>query len=155
MMQQTNNCIPPASLREIYPPACGCREDGRSGMHWTPIGGTTLLHLAIDFWESEIFYGLLAHGADVNARATIDAAGFGGHTPLFNSVLSHPGGDGAMTRALLDRGASPDLRASLRKFIDWCEKPGWHEARDVTPAEWARGFPEQGWVNQEALRLLG
>ena len=63
--------------REIYPPELGCPNDGRSGMHWTPISGTTLLHLSIDFAEREIFDWLLAHGADVNARAIIDADGFG------------------------------------------------------------------------------
>ena len=41
-------------------------------MHWTPIDGTTLLHLAIDFDEEDIFELLLAHGADVNARANVD-----------------------------------------------------------------------------------
>ena len=46
----------------------------------TPLDGTTLLHAAIDFDEQEIFELLLAHGADVNARAAVDAAGFGGHT---------------------------------------------------------------------------
>jgi hypothetical protein len=140
------------TLREIYPPELGCADDG--GMHWTPIGGTTLLHLAIDFWEREIFDWLLARGADVNARATIDAAGFGGHTPLFNAVLSHPGGDAAMTGALLERGADKDVRVNLRKFLDWCEQPRWHEARNVTAAEWAQTFPEKGWVNQEALKLI-
>lgn len=57
---------------------------------------------------------MLARGADVNARATIDAEGFGGYTP-----------------------------------------PRWHEARDVTAADWGRGFPEPGWVNAAALRLIG
>jgi len=66
------------TLREIYPPECGCANNGQSGMHWTPIDGATLLHLAIDFREREIFDWLLAHGADVNARATIDADAFGG-----------------------------------------------------------------------------
>jgi hypothetical protein len=46
------------------------------------------------------------------------------------------------------------VRASLRKFLDWIDEPRWHEARDVTAAEWGRGFPDQGWVNGEALRLL-
>jgi hypothetical protein len=55
----------------------------------------------------------------------------------------------------LQRGASKDARASLRKFLDWIEEPRWHEAGDVTAAEWARGFPDQGWVNGKALRLLG
>jgi hypothetical protein len=145
--------------REIYPPECGCAEDGRSGMHGTPVEGTTLLHLAIEFDEPEIFDLLVAQGADVNARALIDADGFGGHTPLFNSAVNMPFAcgrqrDASMTRALLARGASPKLSATLRKFLDWCETPRWHEAREVIPAEWGHGFPEKGWVNPEALRLL-
>ena len=143
------------TLREIYPPELGCSNDGRSGMHWTPIDGTTLLHLSIDFSEKEIFDWLLAQGADVNAPATIDADGFGGHTPVFHTVVCHPGRDTAMLQALLERGTSTDARASLRKFLDWCEKPRWQEARNVTAAEWGRGFPETSWVNTEALRLLG
>lgn len=137
---------------EIYPPELGCAKDGRSGMHWTPIDGTTLLHLAIDFSEREIFDLLLARGADVNARARVNAEGFGGHTPLFNAVVSHGANAGAMARVLVERGASINTRASLRKFLDWCETPRRHEARDVTPAEWGRTFPDQGWVNAEALR---
>lgn len=145
--------------REIYPPELGCADDGRSGLHGTPLDGTTLLHLAIEFDEREIFDLLLAHGADVNARAHIDADGFGGHTPLFNSVVNISVAcgrqrDASMTRALLACGASSGLRATLRKFLDWCETPRWHEAREVTPAEWGHGFPETGWVNLEALRFL-
>ena len=147
------------SYREIYPPELGCADDGRSGLHGTPIDGTTLLHLAIDFDEQEIFDWLLASGADVNARARVDANGFGGHTPLFNSVVSGAfingrQRDANMTRALLARGALPSLRATLRKFLDWVEEPRWHEARDVTPAEWARTFPERSWVNETAVSLL-
>ncbi|MGH7574119.1 MAG: ankyrin repeat domain-containing protein, partial [Longimicrobiales bacterium] len=145
--------------RDIYPPELGCADDGRSGMHGTPLDGTTLLHLAIDFGEQEIFDMLLARGADVDARADIDADGFGRHTPLFNAVVSSAFSNGlqrdaAMTRELLERGASRDARASLRKFLDWREVPGWHQAREVTPGEWGHGFPERQWVNAEALRLL-
>lgn len=147
------------AYREIYPPELGCPDDGRSGMCGTPLDGTTLLHAAIDFDEQEIFELLLDHGADVNARAVVDAAGFGGHTPLFNAIVScaYTNGrqrDAAMARLLLQRGADPRLRATLRKFLDWCETPHWHEARDVTPAEWARDFPERGWVSVEVMRLL-
>jgi hypothetical protein len=78
------------TLPEIYPEECGCAPGGRSGMHWTPIGGTTLLHLAMDFHEPEIALWLLAQGADVNARAAVDADGFGGHTPLFHAVVCGP-----------------------------------------------------------------
>lgn len=145
--------------REIYPPDLGCAADGRSGMHGTPVDGTTLLHLAIEFDEEEIFRWLLDRGADPNARADIDADGYGGHTPLFNSVVSMPAANGRqrealMTEALLAHGASRDVRVSLRKFLDWQETPGWHEAREVTPAEWGRGFPQRSWVNSTALQIL-
>ncbi len=140
---------------EIYPPELGCAQDRDGGMHWTPIAGGTLLHLAIDFHEHEIFEWLVARGADVNARAAVDAEGFGGHTPLFNCVVCGLTRDPTMTRALLDRGASPALRANVRKFLDWCEQPRWHEARDVTAREWGETFPERGWVNTEAMQLLG
>jgi hypothetical protein len=142
------------TLREIFPAECGCGVDGKAGMHWTPIDGTTLLHLAIDFRERAIFDWALARGADVNARAVVDGEGFGGHTPLFNAVVCGPWSDLGMTAALLERGADKNIRASLRKFLDWIATPHWHEARDVTAAEWGRGFPEKKWVNAEALDLL-
>jgi len=141
------------SCLEIYPPELGCAKDGRSGMHWTPIDGTTLLHLAIDFDDKEIFELLLANGADVNAQAERDNDGFGGHTPLFNAVVSHGSSQGSMARQLVDRGASITIRASLRKFLDWCEKPRWHQAHNVTPAEWGRTFPEKSWVNGDAMNV--
>ena len=142
------------SCVEIYPPELGCAQDGRSGMHWTPIDGTTLLHLAIDFDEDEIFDLLLGQGADVNAKGNLDAEGFGGHTPIYNAVVSHGKCQAAMARKLLERGALTSVRASLRKFLDWCENPRWHSALNVTPWEWGRTFPEKGWVNVEALRLV-
>ena len=143
------------TLGEIYPPECGCANDGRSGMHWTPIDGSTLLHLAIDFREREIFDWLLARGADPNARATVDRDGFGGHTPLFNAIVCGPWPDPGMAGTLLEHGATRDSRANLRKFLDWIANPRWHEARDVTAAGWGREFPQKDWVNTEALRLLG
>lgn len=147
------------SYREIYPVALGCAADFISGLHGTPIGGTTLLHLAIDFDELEIFDWLLKNGADVNAPALIDNDGFGGHTPLFNAVVSdaYVNGrqrDAYMAKTLVEKGALTGLRASLRKFLDWREQPGWHIAHNVSPKEWADNFPERGWVNKEALQLL-
>jgi ankyrin repeat protein len=139
------------TLAEIYPAECGC--DG-TGMHWTPIDGATLLHLALDFHEHEIVAWLLERGADANARASVDADGFGGHTPLFNAIVCGPWHDEKPTRLLLQHGASKHARANLRKFLDWIEEPRWHEARDITAADWGRNFPDQGWVNGAALRLL-
>ena len=142
------------ALHEIYPAELGCTHDGRSGMHWTPIDGGTLLHLAIDFQEPAIIEWLLAAGADANARATVDSEGFGGHTPLFNAVVNGTERDAAATQALLKRGALTDIRANLRKFLDWRDEPGWHVAREVTPLEWARSFPDRSWVNVPALQVL-
>lgn len=114
-----------------------------------------MLHLAIEFDEQEIFDLLLAEGADVNARALVDADGFGGHTPLFNAIVKMgQRSDALIVRALLDRGALPGIRATMRKYLDWCETPRWHEARNVTAAEWGRGFPERDWVNEQALEVL-
>lgn len=147
------------SYREIYPPELGCADDLRSGLHGTPIDGTTLLHLSIDFDEQEIFNWLLANGANVNATATIDKEGFGGHTPLFNAIVSdaHANGrqkDAYMVRRLLELGADINVRVNLRKYLDWCEEPGWHIATNVTPLEWAASFPEKGWINQNAISLI-
>jgi hypothetical protein len=148
------------SYREIYTPALGCADDNRSGLHGTPIDGTTLLHLAIDFDEREIFDWLLDNGADVNAPALVDKDGFGGHTPLYNAVVSQAYGTGRqrdayMVGRLLSASASVTVRVNLRKFLDWREEPGWHIAYNVTPLEWAQGFPERGWVSKEGMVLVG
>jgi hypothetical protein len=147
------------SYREIYPPELGCADDGRSGLHGTPIDGTTLLHLAIDFDEREIFDWLLEQGAEVNAAASIDEEGFGGHTPLFNAIVSdaYVNGrqrDAYMIRRLLELGADIHVRVDIRKFLDWRDVPGWHIAKNVTPLEWAAGFPERGWVSEEGVSMI-
>jgi len=144
---------------EIYPPELGCGTEPWSGMCGTPIDGTTLLHLSIDFDEREIFDWLLEQGADANAAALIDEDGFGGHTPLFNAVVScaYSNGrqrDGYMARRLLDHGADVHAHANLRKYLDWVETPGWHIARNVTPLEWAIGIPEHSWVSKEVMRII-
>ena len=147
------------SYREIYPPELGCADDLRSGLHGTPIDGTTLLHLSIDFDEREIFDWLLEQKADVNAPAIVDNEGFGGHTPLFNAIVcdAYVNGlqrDAYMIKRLLDSGADIHVRVNLRKFLDWVEKPGWYVARNVTPLEWAADFPERGWVSREGVSLI-
>lgn len=147
------------SYREIYPPELGCADDGRSGLHGTPVDGTTLLHLAIDFDEREIFDWLIQQGSDVNASAVIDQEGFGGHTPLFNAIVSdaYVNGrqrDGYMGRRLLELAADINVRVNLRKFLDWRDKPGWHIKQNVTALEWASDFPEKGWVSKEIVHMI-
>src|SRR5579863_1689993 len=76
------------SLDEIYPPTLGCGPDQTFGLHGTPLAGTTLLHICVEFDEIEIARWLIEHGADVNAKADLGADGFGGQTPLFHCVVN-------------------------------------------------------------------
>src|SRR5215467_6493876 len=52
------------ALREIYPPELGCGPDLSYGLHGTPLDGTTLLHIAVEYDEMEIGRWLIEHGAD-------------------------------------------------------------------------------------------
>jgi len=137
------------SLKEIYSD-CGERDANGNdlGIHGTPLDGTSLLHLCVDQDEPEILRWLLDHGADANVKASVDADGFGGHTPLFGCVVTAPGmgSNPELARMLLDHGADPNARASLRK--------DGHEYRDVTPTAWGERFYERDVVNEPAMRLI-
>jgi ankyrin repeat protein len=137
---------------EIYPAEVGLKPG--EGMHVTPIEGTTLLHLAIEFDDLETARWLLDHGADVNARAAVDADGFGGHTPLYHAVVTLGRRDDAKARLLLERGAIPNVRANIRKQLRDVgdpEKERLQEYRDVTPLAYARQFVVPEWVSEPAL----
>ena len=150
------------SLEEIYPSRLGCSADHSYGLHGTPLAGTTLLHICVDFDEVEIARWLIEHGADVNARAEVDADGFGGHTPLFGCVVSQAylcgwQRDAAFARLLLDHGADPNARASLRKQLRFVPDETMHEYRDVTPLAWGERFHGQryhDWVSKPAMQLI-
>jgi hypothetical protein len=152
------------SHREIYPAEMGCGDplDATVG---TPLGGTTLLHMCIDYDEQEIARWLLDRGMDVNARAAIGPSGFGGYTALFATVVSQPnfwmnyGKRGPfvapMTELLLERGADPNIRASIWKQLH----PGHgdstrHDYRDVTALSWGRRFHERVFVSEPGMRLI-
>lgn len=147
------------SHEEIYPPGLGCDSDPSLALHGTPLAGTTLLHLCVDNDEIEIARWLLARGADVNGKAELDAEGFGGHTALFGCVVSQPfrvglRHDDGFARLLLDHGADPNARASLRKRLRFVADETLHEYRDVTPLSWGERFHDQAWVNRAAMRLI-
>ena len=147
------------SHEEIYPPELGCHADHTLALHGTPLAGTTLLHLCVDYDELEIAKWLLENGADVNARAATDADGFGGHTALFGCVVSQSyrcglQKDAAFTKLLLDSGAEANVRVSLRKRLRFVGDETMREYRDVTPLTWGEGFHEQDWVNRPAMRLI-
>lgn len=147
---------------EIYPAQLGCGPDPSYGLHGTPLAGTTLLHMCADFDEMEIARWLLDHGVDVDARAAIDADGYGGYTALFNTVVSQAylcgrQQDAAFARLLLDHGANPNARASLRKQLRFVPDETVHEYRDVTPLAWGRQFHGQrfnDWISKPAMQMI-
>ena len=164
------------AIQEVFPPEVGCEHPPYEAMG-TPVDGGTLLHLAVYWDELDMATWLLDRGADPNARAAMDADGFGGFTPLFNSVVSQAGfwinyphgreprpGDAVFTELLLSRGADPGVRASIRMRLG--EGHGdtrLREFRDVTPLEWGRCFSREQlpgkhrevlFVNTAAMRLL-
>lgn len=150
------------SHREIYPAEMGCGDpiDATTG---TPLAGTTLLHMCVEFDELEIARWLLARGADVHARAAVGPSGFGGFTPLFNTVVSQPNfwmnyrkrGPfvAPFTELLLEHGADPNVRASIWKRQNWGHDRTMtrHDYRDVTPLSWGRRFHDPIFVSEPAL----
>ena len=165
------------AIGDIFPPEVGCDQAPYEAMG-TPVDGGTLLHLAVYWDELDMAEWLLARGADPNARAAVDADGFGGHTALFGSVVSQAAfwinfprvqppktGDARFTALLLARGADPNVRASIRMRLG--EGHGdtrVREFRDVTPLSWGRRFSlervptdkhrEILFVNADAMRVL-
>jgi len=148
---------------EIYPPEMGCHDEVMA-THGTPLAGATLLHMCVDYDEMEIALWLLERGMDVDEKAAVDADGFGGHTALFSTVVSQPNSwanrsdeplTAPFTKLLLERGADPNVRASLRKQLH----PGYgdepiREYRDVTPLSWGERFHRKAFVNEAAMRLI-
>lgn len=147
------------SHREIYPPELGCHEDESLALNGTPPAGGSLLHLCVDGDEIEMARWMLERGADPDVCADTDDDGFGGHSPLFGCVVSQTycvgqRRDDAFARLLLDHGADPNRRASLRKRLRFVEDESMHEYRDVTPTEWGRRFHNRSWVNEPVLQLI-
>ncbi len=148
---------------EIFPRELGCHDEILA-THGTPLAGTTLLHMCVDYNEIEIARWLLAKGMNIDARAAVDRDGFGGHTALFATVVSQPNfwmnhNDlpkvAPFTELFLQHGADPNVRASLRKQLH----PGYgeetmHEYRDVTPLSWGQQFHRKVFVSEPAMKLI-
>jgi len=123
-------------------------------LHVTPLSGVTLLHLAIEYDELEIAEWLLGKGAEVDARAMIDADDFGGQTALFHSVVTLGARDDAKARLLLEHGANPNARATFRKHLRDGGEEQPLEYGDVTPIGYAKRFREPSSVSRPAVELL-
>ena len=151
-------------IAEIFPLAPACARDPYTAQG-TPVHGTTLLHIAAYFDELEIGAWLLDRGMDPNAPAAIDADGFGGYTALFSTVVSQRNfwvnygkgqpDEARFTRLLLDRGADPTVRASIRARLEEGHGGGpLREYRDVTPLVWGEQFDAKIFVSRESLRVI-
>jgi ankyrin repeat protein len=149
---------------EIYPPELNCHDDV-TATQGTPLKGTTLLHMCADYDELEIARWLLERGMDPDAKAAIDADGFGGHTALFGTVVSQPAfwvnlhqraPEAPFTQLLLDFGADPNARASLRKRLHpgYDEGDALEEYRDVTPLSWGAQYRHKRFVSAAAMQLI-
>ena len=98
--------------------------------------GATLLHVAAEFGDAEAAKLILDHGADVNARATVDGAGLGGQTPIYHAASQNQDWGFAATRLLLERGADLAVRVKLPGHY---ERPD--EVVECTPLGYALRFP--------------
>jgi len=135
-------------------------HDGTPGDAYpaTPVTGCTLLHLALEFDDIDVARWLIERGADVNARATIDAEGFGGHTPLFHTVVNLAAGmglyDDSKARLLLDHGADPNARATFRQEEQTHGKAPTEALDGITPVGYARRYSDRRCVNSPAVAAV-
>ena len=102
---------------------------------FTPLEGVTLLHVCAEFNKVDCATVLLGHGADVDARAAVDASGLGGQTPVFHTVNSHGNFAYPMLEFLLDNGASVEINL---KGILWGKALEWETyIPEVNPISYA------------------
>jgi ankyrin repeat protein len=122
---------------------------GTTGGRMLMLVGATLLHVAAEYQNVEAVTLLLDRGADVNARAAVDAAGVGGQTAIFHAVTQF-GEDGLeVAELLIARGA--DLSLRVRIPGDY-EKPG--EVMECTPLGYALRFEGDRFEKPKTLALL-
>jgi hypothetical protein len=151
-------------IADVYPLAPACAREPYTAQG-TPVHGTTLLHIAAYFDEVEIAEWLLDRGMKPDARAAVDADGFGGYTALYSTVVSQRNfwvnygkgqpDEARFTRLLLDRGADPNVRASLRARLEEGHGGGpQREYRDVTPLGWGEQYHATIFVSRESLGLI-
>jgi hypothetical protein len=151
-------------IADIFPMAPACAREPYTAQG-TPVHGTTLLHIAAYFDELAIAQWLLDRGMSPDARSAVDADGFGGYTALFSAVVSqhnfwvnHGKGqpdDAQFTRLLLDRGADPNVRASLRARLEEGHGGGpLREYRDVTPLDWGDQFSARIFVSRKSMQSI-
>ncbi|MGZ3749776.1 MAG: ankyrin repeat domain-containing protein [Mucilaginibacter sp.] len=82
---------------------------------YTPLNGGTLMHFCAEYNSVACAEILLKNGADINAKATVDEYGFGGHTPIFHTVNQNTNNSAGMMQFLLDNAV--DLSITVKGLI--------------------------------------
>jgi ankyrin repeat protein len=108
---------------------------GQTGGRFLLLQGGTLLHVAAEYGNVAAVALLLDRGADVNARATVDAAGIGGQTAIFHAVTQFDDDGLQVAELLVERGADLTIRVKLPGDY---ERPG--EIVECTPLGYALMF---------------
>jgi ankyrin repeat protein len=93
-------------------------------------------HVAAEYGFFDAARLLLDRGAEVNARADIDANGVGGQTPIFHALTHFNAVNPEVAQLLIDRGADLTVRARVPGHY---ERPD--EVLDVSGAEYSAIFP--------------
>jgi ankyrin repeat protein len=103
---------------------------------YTCCTGVSALHVCAEFNSVRCAAVLIERGADVNARAGVDADGLGGQTPLFHAVNSNQNHCRPVMELLVDAGADLDVRL---KGLVWGAGFEWETVVfDVTPISYAQ-----------------
>jgi hypothetical protein len=121
---------------------------GSTGARDLTLIGATLLHVAADFGFVDAARLLLDRGADVNAPATVDAAGVGGQTPLFHAATQFDDDGLPMAQLLVDRGADVNVRVRI---------PGHYEQNEIvecTPLGYAVRFQKESYSKGKTIAFL-
>lgn len=114
----------------------------------TPLTGATLLHVAAEYCEEHMARLLLDRGADIDARAAVDASGCGGQTPIFHTVNSIWNRGFAVFKLLVESRADVGVRVNLR------HKGFGRQLDGVTPLDYAIGLPRGGSPHPEVVDIL-
>jgi hypothetical protein len=89
---------------------------------FTPLLEASLLHICAEFNHVACAKVLVEYGADINARAGLDANGFGGQTPIFHTVNQILNQSFDMLNFLLEKSA--DLQCTVSGLI-WGKSYEW------------------------------
>lgn len=72
---------------------------------YTPLYNVSLLHICAEFNHVDCAKVLVKYGADINAKAGVDEHGFGGQTPIFQTVNQNNNQSKEMLEYLLEQQA--------------------------------------------------